>query len=412
MLATCLYMDVAAVQAQTLMSISTGGAKPAPVMHTPPADANDTPEEIAKDSARDLKGRRFYNRPGATRAQYDADWQACRLIARGSRTPSGSIPFFYNPAVMSPVAAGIGGGLGGLLADVIAEGKQRRINRQTCLLIRGWRMVEVPTAAAIRVEAMTDAERSRYFDTVVGATQVDGVVTERTSFVQIDDPAIRLDTPLAEAGTVFLGKKVDAASPLVLAPGEAAVVMAFRRTDPRSAGRSALVQLARHDVTGRDLVYRPKNWKKTGDKTVYDLSIGSSDRKAPYEVQVMRVTPGDYVIASTAVAAKVATTINCFGAPGFHVGPGEVAYIGDFMPVVNAKLANGTTTTKLFHTMNITDARRTLSVSQPTVSAALKPAALYNRATYACSAMTMDRWDISGVPPLPETLPVAAEGLR
>ena len=50
-------------------------AQPAPT-------SDDTPEEIAKDAARDLKDNRFYNKPGATRAQYDADWQECRLIAR------------------------------------------------------------------------------------------------------------------------------------------------------------------------------------------------------------------------------------------------------------------------------------------------------------------------------------------
>ena len=67
------------------------------------ADKDDTPEEIAQDAARDLKDSRFYNKPGATRAQYDADWQECRLIARGSRTPTGTIVVPYNPAIISPV---------------------------------------------------------------------------------------------------------------------------------------------------------------------------------------------------------------------------------------------------------------------------------------------------------------------
>ena len=49
-------------------------AQPAPT-------SDDTPEEIAKDAARDLKDNRFYNKPGATRAQYDVDWQECRSLA-------------------------------------------------------------------------------------------------------------------------------------------------------------------------------------------------------------------------------------------------------------------------------------------------------------------------------------------
>lgn len=97
------------VAAQAVMNVPVGGTTPPPVAQTPPADPEDTPEEIAKDAARDLKDSRFYNKPGATRAQYDADWQTCRLIARGSRTPSGTVPYFYNPAVISPLAAGSAG---------------------------------------------------------------------------------------------------------------------------------------------------------------------------------------------------------------------------------------------------------------------------------------------------------------
>ena len=88
---------------QAMQTVPIGGERTVPVAQGV-TDPGDSPEEIAKDAARDLKDSRFYNKPGATRAQYDADWQQCRLIARGSRTPSGSIPYFYNPAVISPLA--------------------------------------------------------------------------------------------------------------------------------------------------------------------------------------------------------------------------------------------------------------------------------------------------------------------
>jgi hypothetical protein len=140
----------------------------------PQASDDDTPEEIAKDAARDLKDSRFYNKPGATRAQYDADWQECRLIARGSRTPSGTVVVPYNPAIISPVAAGAAAGIGGLIGGAIVQGQVRRANRRSCLLVRGWRLVEVDGAEQERVNAMTDEERSRYFDTIVGAEDVKG----------------------------------------------------------------------------------------------------------------------------------------------------------------------------------------------------------------------------------------------
>ena len=113
----------------------------------------DTPEEIAEDAARDLKDSRFYNKPGATRAEYDADWQSCRLIARGSQTPAGSVPIYnpalYNPAI-SPLAAGIGGGIGAAIGAAIVEGQMRRANRRNCLLIKGWRLVELPAAQSAK----------------------------------------------------------------------------------------------------------------------------------------------------------------------------------------------------------------------------------------------------------------------
>jgi hypothetical protein len=134
----------------------------------------DSPEEIAKDAAGDLKDSRFYNKPGATRAEYDADWQECRLIARGSKTPSGSVPFFYNPAVISPIAAGIGAGIGGLIAGAIQQSAARRANRRACLLFKGWRLVEVDDAEKARVAAMPDAERDAYFNNILGAVEVKG----------------------------------------------------------------------------------------------------------------------------------------------------------------------------------------------------------------------------------------------
>ena len=74
---------IRAALAAALCSAALGTA--APALAQPKPENKDTPEEIAKDAARDLKDNRFYNKPGATRAQYDADWQECRLIARGSQ---------------------------------------------------------------------------------------------------------------------------------------------------------------------------------------------------------------------------------------------------------------------------------------------------------------------------------------
>lgn len=148
--------------------------------------AQDVPEdsaaEIAEDAARDLKDSRFYNKPGATRADYERDWQECRLIARGSRTPSGSVVTMYNPNIISPMAAAGAGMAGGLIGGLIVQGQQRRDNRRECLLVRGWRWVEVDSATKAKVAVMTDTERASYFEKIVGAADLPGFeVTEWTN---------------------------------------------------------------------------------------------------------------------------------------------------------------------------------------------------------------------------------------
>jgi hypothetical protein len=136
---------------------------------TPVPASEDSPEEIAKDSARDLKDSRYYNKPGATRADYDKDWQECRLIARGSVTPGGMPVVVYNPAIISPAAAAGGGLLGGLIAGAIAEGETRRGNRRNCLLYRGWRLIEVTDEQEKAFLTMGDTDREAWFNRMVGA---------------------------------------------------------------------------------------------------------------------------------------------------------------------------------------------------------------------------------------------------
>lgn len=394
--------QVCAVASADTLMIPTGGGAVTPVPLNPPAGPKDSPEAIAKDAARDLKDSRFYNKPGATRAQYDADWQQCRLIARGSTTPSGSIPYYYNPAVVSPLAAGIGGGIGAAIAGAIIEGKQRRDNRQNCLLIRGWRLIDVPGAETALVAAMSDAERSVYLDRIVGAAAVTGKITERTSFVTKTNAALRLDTPLAQPGTLFLGKKVDAALPFVLAPGEAAIVVAQRRPVEQSSGRYIGLSLSRYDMTARDLVYQPRNWKKVGDLTTYVLDLSSGDRKAPLEVQLRKITPGDYVIRTAGTIPVLLGSTLCFGAPTFSIAAGQILYLGDFVPFSNALLPDGEKISGLAWQSNIVDSRAVLAARQPALAATLASASLRNRATFACAGPIMDRWDLPGIEDLPD----------
>ena len=388
--------------------VASAQAQPAPI-------GKESPEEIAKDAARDMKDSRFYNRPGATRAQYDADWQECRLIARGSKIINGNDAIYnaamYNPSI-SPLAAGIGGGIGAAIGAAIAEGIQRRENRKQCLMIKGWRMVKLPSDRAAAITAMSDGDKQAYFNRIVGAETVEGNVEKLDRFSPPDDPALSVGAALAGAPTLFIHKKPEKAVLPPLEPGQGAIVMAFRRNGGAAAGRSGLVQLFRYDRAKGDLFFQPRDWKKTGDNTSYVVSIASGDKKAAYELRVIPVTAGDYVLNGASVSASIPpTSSNCFGAPMMRVEAGQYAYLGDVSPFVGARLADGSKAAAVIFTRHFATAREAMATLRPNIAAGMVESPIYNRATYSCAAVLMTRFDWPGMTDLAPTAmatPVAA----
>ena len=385
----------------TIAAVGCAMGAAVPASAQPAPTSNDTPEEIAKDAARDLKDNRFYNKPGATRAQYDADWQECRLIARGSKIINGSTTYYnpalYNPSI-SPLAAGVGGGIGAAIGAAIAEGIQRRENRKRCLMIKGWRMVKLPEGQAASVAALGDAEKQAYFNRIVGAEKVEGDVESLTRFSPPDDPALTIAPALAGAPTLFVHKNPEKAVLPALEPGQGAIVMAFRRNGGAAAGRSGMVQLFRYDQEKGDLIYQPRDWKKKGDKTTYTLSVASGDKKAPYELRVIPVTAGDYVLNGASVGAGVVPTSSyCFGAPMIHVEAGQYAYLGDASPFMGAKLADGSKMFGMIYSRHFGVAREAMAKLRPDIAGKMVEAPIHNRATYSCAAVMMDRFDWPGM---------------
>ncbi len=397
-----------------MLAVLAMGVLAMPVSAQPKPENNDSPEEIAKDAARDLKDNRFYNKPGATRAQYDADWQECRLIARGSKLANGSTSFYnpalYNPSI-SPLAAGIGGGIGGAIAAAIAEGQQRRENRKRCLMIKGWQMVKLPEAKAALVAAMSDADKQAYFDRIVGAASVEGDIEKMDRFSPPEDPALRVAPGLAGPATLWLHKDPAKAVMPVLEPGQGAIVVAWNRNNPAAKDRFGLLQLFRYDRDKGDLFYQPRDWKKKGDKTTYVVSVPAGDRRASYEFRIIPVTAGDYVLGGSTLGVNIPPQVsNCFGAPMISVKAGEYAYLGDATPVMGAQLADGKKTSAMIFTRNLQQAQSELAKLRPELAGKLVEAPLVNRATYSCAAVTMDRFDWPGMGEIAQAPATGSEG--
>jgi hypothetical protein len=351
--------------------------------------------DVPEDAAHDLAADKFYNRPGATRAQYIADWEACRLIARGAQPPSKNFPKNLGTADNSL----------GILPAVLNETIERRFSRNTCLLTRGWRQYSLGVTEKRRVQALSETERAAYFDRAVGAGPAPGTPYGRTDFAPSSDPMLVTEGSPALPGSFYVGREVNPKTAMVPSANEALVVLAFRRPDKGSSGRAGELQIQRYDVAKRDLAYPSSDKEDPADTTTYTQLVESIDRNARYEVQVMRLTPGDYVIAGTAVSrillAGVHPNVNCFGAPLFHADAGQTVYIGDFTPFWGAKMSSGDWAYGIGYSRHIEDARDTLKSAQPALAAAMRQARMFNQARFTCVGGLMDRWDLPGLEALP-----------
>lgn len=381
---------MAAAQAPAVSFVSTA----------PTDKAEIEAREIAEDSARDLKDSRFYNRPGATRADYNADWQECRLIARGSQAMGGqTVVVPYNPGIISPMAAAGGGLIGGLIANAIQEGELRRSNRRTCLLVKGWNLVEVQDQALrTRVEAMTDAEREGHFERLVGAETLPAGVSVNSWKNHLAAPL--LIGPIAPRtppkGEAPIPKAV---KPVDIAADQGGVILGFRRPDSLSQGKSASVLISRYDPEAANVVFPEKRTK--GDRTTYSVLLKSRDKALELEHVAAALTPGTYVISGATPGIQGGVNVNyCLGSAMFTVEPGKITYIGDFSPYVLAPVEGGGNVNAMAWRSNPDDARAGAAKLLKAGELPVEPASFTNGASWGCAATVMASYAIPGAPAL------------
>jgi hypothetical protein len=216
--------------------------------------------------------------------------------------------------------------------------------------------------------------------------------------------ALAVAAPVAAQLRVTEG--ADLAQPVALAPGQGAILVAFRRPDPMSLGKSGVFAFARYDLESRDLVYQPKGAKKAGDTTTYWVEVASAAKKSEVEYHLMVVSAGDYVLYGGTPGVKQLMSTFCFGSPTFSVRPGEVVYFGDITPYTGAKLADGRKVQAMAYSANAEAAKAAIATHKA-LAAAFRPAELRNQATYSCAGQAMMRYVVPGAPELEPLAPVA-----
>ncbi|WP_110299790.1 hypothetical protein [Blastomonas natatoria] len=98
----------------------------------------------------------FFNKPGATAEIATREIESCRKLASGAESQINTIDV---------LAGGIAAVLGGALAD----GDQKRINTENCMLIRGWNLYAMTREEGRAWKALPEAERNAQLALLVGA---------------------------------------------------------------------------------------------------------------------------------------------------------------------------------------------------------------------------------------------------
>ena len=347
--------------------------------------SNKSQEAVAIEAAKDITNSHYYNKPGSSLNDYNHDWQNCWMFAHAHVAVS------YGSGVLTSIVVG-----------AIVEGEVHRNLRKECMLLKGWRLITAPKTELDRINRLSPADQRAYRDGMVGATKVVGDITEHASFTQPSDVKLNINAPLSGPAVLWLGEHVDPMVPVVPRPGEGLILLGFRRSDKISAKEPGFIYLKRYDISRREIILCPNNCKKNGEYTTYDVLINGKNRKAEYELQIKSVSEGDYVIYGD---GTFYTNVNCFGSPVFHVGSGQLIYMGDWIPYKELELSNGSWLTQLLAwAPHIEDAKNGLSRFQPSIANKIEMATFFNGATYSCplgNIFKPDRRDLPNIARLP-----------
>lgn len=303
------------------------------------------------DALGDLDVDRIYNKPGATKVEYVRDWDSCRLIARGT-------------SVQREKSFGA---LANSLATAIDTGRQRRQNRKFCMLNKGWRVFALNRNDATVVRAMSTMSRKTYFERAIGAVTLTGSrVSEWTNELAAPDLAPYSGPPATEPVADAIASTV--VSSATLTSNQGIILVGFRRSDPRAMGRKGTIILAAYDAARADLSNAPNHANSN-----VDIVLAGRNKNSVQEYVGVAVPAGDYVLSGAFPDSTASRGAFCFGAPAFHVNPGEIVYFGDFTPYFGERSRSGKKVWSIAYS-NFTDdalafSRRQISTELPFHSA-------------------------------------------
>lgn len=359
----------------------------------------------------------YFNRAGATYAEQRADLEACygaidTVIPRTYASPP------TNPVYIQQY------GLGGALGSAMAESEYYRMavqplmrdNYESCMVVRGWRVVRLDEAMSRELGRLSGEELARRLEPLVGADPPPGTIA-REPFDNSGATNVTVTTGpttlslLGPPASLSLRALPDS----MLAPParrqRAAIGgMSSEQVRERARERREIEETRRADhmaLFGRE---DGQIWPTTPSSITLDpqsavivissggprfqlvRSGGAGDTAAGSYVAVESnapavfvVPPGHWRISGLANYGPGPVSF-CLGAPGFDVVAGDVVYAGDFAygAVVDLSLERA----------------QAALADVPALAAQLRPAAYTNGETFGCDggASLIYAFEVDGAP--------------
>ncbi|WP_395647800.1 hypothetical protein [Terricaulis sp.] len=307
----------------------------------------------------------YYNRPGASLADQRADIEACMpsVIALTQPFPGGNTQM---AGAMYGAAGLLIGGAMDAQAQRVATLRAMQTNYDSCMNVRGWRVMRLEGPLAQELDALAPAELELRLAVLAGAPAPEGQVFSAFSNTYADGasrgvggqapdslslrlmpesfmelPSRRARAPMggmtseqaraqgAERRALQERQRAQSAA-LVGRSRRPAEAVAQAELANLAADASAVIVRVTGGPTGSAVVFvRADAAPDDAAQDVVIAEIQQSRRNRPIqETLVFAVPPGRWRLTAMVAGGRLSSF--CLGAPEFDVGPGEAVFAGSF----------------------------------------------------------------------------------
>ena len=289
------------------------------------------------------RGFVYYNRPGASLADHNADLAACMRDVDAAHVPLAD----PGTAGISPAAP-----IGGLIFHLIWDGPLAGVvasKVENCMIVRRWRAVRLGDDEGAQLAALSTPDLVARLTPWIGAPTPHGEIVRSFSNVAARPTDFEIASRPAQPDTRQLSLRLYAAAPPAAAAGTAETppVVVPAKLDPRWPTRSLKPgELSLAPPEGGVILVRIRGIGPKGGGGMSfsrlapsgDASAAVDDHAPGYAVAALgwiyakregnwfafAVPAGQWRISGSGFLSY------CLGAPSFTVGAGEVVYAGAF----------------------------------------------------------------------------------